>query len=216
MSVSSMIGHALTDEDGRFLSVDANFCEVLQMPSAELTACSLLDVTYREDRGHNIADLDRLRLTGEAFVIRKRYVRPSGKLVWVENHVSLFRDGLGPPRLIAASRELVGDDVARARARPLLRFEDLAPHLHAAFRDALVEALERHAAQGSFPLVGDTLSATSVDTLVRIANSLMEAYDETALDDDPATRKLIEAVLLHVGRRLTEGASALRFGTGAH
>ncbi|MCO6051728.1 PAS domain S-box protein [Mesorhizobium sp. RP14(2022)] len=106
MSDIAVFGHSLADQNGHLLSVDQGFSEILGLTPAALAGKHILDVTHDADRAGNEIQLRRLLTEGTPFTIRKRYVRPDGSLVWVENHVSLFPDGMGPQRLVALTRLL--------------------------------------------------------------------------------------------------------------
>lgn len=92
-------GHALTDETGRYISVDDGFCDIVQADQAAILGRSTFDLTAPADRSRTAAKLKRLRDAGQPFTIRKRYIRGDGSLIWVRNQVSLFREG-GSARIV--------------------------------------------------------------------------------------------------------------------
>jgi PAS domain S-box-containing protein len=101
-----LVGHALADDAGRFLSVDAGFSEIMAAPIASLVKRTVLSITAPDDRALTGARFDRLKLDDTPHLFRKRYLRDDGSLAWVENHVALLRDGLGPPRMIATITQI--------------------------------------------------------------------------------------------------------------
>lgn len=120
------VAHAITDLDGRFLSVDDSFCELLLRERHEVLGQTILDLTAGEYRPINAEKLDRLRKVGTSFVIRKAYLRGDGGMQPVENMVSLLRNGAGPSVLAATvtSQEAAPDAglvAGLAVARLLLR-----------------------------------------------------------------------------------------------
>lgn len=117
MSDFPVLGHSLTDQSGRFLAVDQDYSDIVGLSPAAISDKSILDITYEADRDGNDIQLRKLSTEGTPFKIRKRYVRPDGSLIWVENHVSMFRDGIGPQRLVAVTR-LIGQASAASGRVP--------------------------------------------------------------------------------------------------
>jgi PAS domain S-box-containing protein len=95
------VAHAITDIDGRFLSVDDSFCEILRRERHDVLGQTILNLTAEEYRPINAEKLDHLREAGTSFVIRKTYLRGDGGMQPVENMVSLLRNGAGPSVLAA-------------------------------------------------------------------------------------------------------------------
>lgn len=74
------------------------------------------DVTYPEDLPGNLALFERMATTDEGFVIEKRYVRPDGSSVWVQNSVSRVTNPDGSPRGggVAVSQDITARKEAEA------------------------------------------------------------------------------------------------------
>ncbi|MGA9856954.1 MAG: PAS domain S-box protein [Solirubrobacteraceae bacterium] len=93
------IGMGLVGLDGRWMKVNAALCEITGYSEEEM-----LSRTYREMSHFDPTSGDAERITellaGEiaSYQLEKRYVRPSGELVWVLVSVSLVRDAAGEPR----------------------------------------------------------------------------------------------------------------------
>jgi PAS domain S-box-containing protein len=104
--VMKLIGHVLADDAGRFLSVDTGFSAIMSAPITALVGRTIMEITVPEDRPDTAARIDWLRIAETPFTIRKRYLRDDGSLAWVENHVALLRDGVGPVRIIATITQL--------------------------------------------------------------------------------------------------------------
>ncbi|MCU0526044.1 MAG: PAS domain S-box protein [Elainella sp. Prado103] len=92
------IGISLVSPTGRFLKVNACYCELLGYSEAELLKLHFQDITDPADRE---ADLEGLRqlLTGEiqSFQMRKRYITKQGAIVPVYLNAALVRDENGQP-----------------------------------------------------------------------------------------------------------------------
>ncbi|HCU38410.1 MAG TPA: hypothetical protein DGT21_24225, partial [Armatimonadetes bacterium] len=87
------VGVCHVSMDRRFLRVNQKLCDILGYEHAQLMGLSLLDLTYPDDLGPDIAQFERL-LAGELheYTLEKRYVRSDGSPVWVEATVSAVRD----------------------------------------------------------------------------------------------------------------------------
>jgi PAS domain S-box-containing protein len=114
-------GIAQTDLEGRFVVVNRKYCEIVGYSEAELLERRMHDVTHPEDLPRNEAQFDQAVADGTDFVIEKRYVRKDGSVVWVNNSVTLVRDGAGRPQGILA---VVIDVTERRRAEEALQQAD--------------------------------------------------------------------------------------------
>jgi PAS domain S-box-containing protein len=135
------VAQCIADDDWRIIAVDDAYTELLGRPRDEILGRSPLEFTAPVDQAINDALLRRLSRDERAFRIIKRYVRGDGALQWVSNHVSTFRDGAGPRRILATceaqDESAAAGDVVRLRrdAVALLRTIGSAKH---AFGDDLI------------------------------------------------------------------------------
>ncbi|HSP36926.1 MAG TPA: diguanylate cyclase [Frankiaceae bacterium] len=97
------ISTALLAPDGRWLRVNAAFCELLGRTEDDLLAGSWKDITHPDDLEQDEALL-RLVLVGasDGHRLEKRYVRSDGAVVWVLRAVSLVRGVDAAPKLCIA------------------------------------------------------------------------------------------------------------------
>jgi PAS domain S-box-containing protein len=79
--------------DERFLRVNAAFAAILGRRPDELVGIAVAEVTHPEDAGlqPDLSDGANPR------TMRKRFVRPSGRTVWVEVNYAVVRDAAGNP-----------------------------------------------------------------------------------------------------------------------
>jgi PAS domain S-box-containing protein len=115
------IGMALVTLDGRMMKLNSALCELLGYPADEAMTLDLQTVTHPDDLA---ADLDlRTRLiAGEmpSYQLEKRYVRKSGRIVWVKLSVSMVLNDDGAPKhLIAQVQDLSAQRESEARYRLL-------------------------------------------------------------------------------------------------
>lgn len=101
-------GHVLIGTEGQLLNLDTGFCSIMHASPEDMVGRLVMDVTAPADREECTVAIDRLRRTGEPFVIVKRFMRDDGSLVWVRNTVSITVDG-GHPGLIMATIELIDE-----------------------------------------------------------------------------------------------------------
>lgn len=90
---------------GRFLHVNARFCEMLGYSPDQLKARAWADVTHPGDVGDDRAGVARLMATGEPHRREKRYLRADGSVLWASltvNRVALPGIRLHPGRHLRA------------------------------------------------------------------------------------------------------------------
>ena len=129
---NSAVGMALATLDGRFLEANPAYCSITGYSEHELGGQDLLSITHPEDRAPKRRQLRRL-LSGEvpSFIIVKRYLRKDGRVVWVQNSVSLLWDARGEP----ANLIVLTEDITERK-----RAEEERADLHARERAARVLA----------------------------------------------------------------------------
>jgi PAS domain S-box-containing protein len=92
------VGMAQTAPDGRFLKVNAKYCEMLGYKADEFAALTIYDVIYPEDLEEERVLIQRL-LEGEipAYSLARRCYRKNKTIVWTEVTASLVRKASGEP-----------------------------------------------------------------------------------------------------------------------
>ncbi|HEX8222812.1 MAG TPA: PAS domain S-box protein [Allosphingosinicella sp.] len=95
-------GFAQVDLTGRFTLVNDRFCEIAGRSRGELLALTLQEITHPEDLPANLVKFERAVADGTPFAHEKRYIRPDGSIVWVNNSVSVIRRRSGEPYGILA------------------------------------------------------------------------------------------------------------------
>ncbi len=86
-------GMALVTPEGRFLKVNASFCDMLGYTEKELLDTDLQSITFAEDRERGLAYAKRM-LSGEigSFKMEKRYVHKKGHIVWALLSAAAVKD----------------------------------------------------------------------------------------------------------------------------
>ena len=84
--------------DGKLISVNPAFCELLGYTEVELRSLSIFDITHTEDVPKT-QEVLRAMMAGEepGFRFDKRFIRKDGQLVWADVNVRLVRDQAGKP-----------------------------------------------------------------------------------------------------------------------
>ena len=113
------IGKALVSLDGRFLKINAAFCELLGYAERQMLDMDFQTITHPDDLQTDLDLLHRL-LAGEirSYQMEKRYRRSDGTIVWVRLSVSMVRDRDGRPKhFISQVQDLTAAQEAQSRYR---------------------------------------------------------------------------------------------------
>ncbi|MGA7325346.1 MAG: PAS domain S-box protein [Rhodomicrobium sp.] len=96
-------GIAITDLHGRFQCCNRAYSDMLGYTEDELRALDFPRLIHPEDRAANIVQISRiLARQASSFEIVNRSLTKDGRHLWVQKHVSLFRDTAGEPTGIMA------------------------------------------------------------------------------------------------------------------
>jgi PAS domain S-box-containing protein len=110
-------GIAQTDLSGRFVFTNERYREIVGRSEAELLQLRMQDITHVDDLAANLERFARLVEHGSPFAMEKRYVKPDGSIVWVQNSVSRIDDPDGTPQGTAAVTLDITERMAAERAR---------------------------------------------------------------------------------------------------
>ena len=94
------IGLVLADLEGRCLSANRAFCEMVGYTEAELKDLNFASLTHPDDLPENLA-LGKRLITGElpSFTYEKRYRHKQGHYIWTRLSASVVRDDTAQPQL---------------------------------------------------------------------------------------------------------------------
>lgn len=100
---SAAVGVAVLTPEAHFLEVNPTFSAITGYTLQELQRLDCASLTHPDDCARMRHALDTL-IAGQtaSFVIEKRYHRKDGRLIWVQNSVSLTRDQQGRPKQLIA------------------------------------------------------------------------------------------------------------------
>jgi PAS domain S-box-containing protein len=105
-------GLAQVDLTGRFSLVNDRFCEMVGRSRQELLATTMQAITHPDHLDENLPLFDGAVRDGTPYRVEKRYVRPDGSVIWVDNSVTVIRRPDGVPfGVLAASI-----DITRSKA----------------------------------------------------------------------------------------------------
>jgi PAS domain S-box-containing protein len=119
----TLVGIAQVDLGGRFVRVNPRYCEIVGRSEAELYRLRMQEITHPDDLPRNLPLFGQLTRGGPPFEIEKRYLRPDGSQVWVNNSVSALQDERGNPNsnfavvLDITERKQVEEALRMAKAR---------------------------------------------------------------------------------------------------
>ncbi|HEX5024865.1 MAG TPA: PAS domain S-box protein, partial [Agriterribacter sp.] len=108
-------GIAQTDTHGKFIAVNDKFCQLVGLSKKRLLQMSLPDVVYPEDLQSNMQLLKECIEEGKSFTVEKRYMKPDGSLVWVNNSMSLIKGADNQKFLTAVSIDITEAKKMEAR-----------------------------------------------------------------------------------------------------
>jgi PAS domain S-box-containing protein len=184
------IGMALVGLDGSWVEVNDRLCQILGRPRDELLAMSFQDITHPDDLDTDLGYADQL-LAGEIrhYEMEKRYLDPSGGVVWALLSGSLVRDDVGDPLYFIAQ---IMDISIRKRA--LLALERTSGELERSNAD-----LQRYAAVAAHDLRSP---------LATIAGSLQLLEDRHAAVLDETGREVLD-IAQRITEQMTETVDAL-------
>ncbi len=111
-------GFAQVDTSGVFTLVNDRFCEIVGRSRDELMHLKMQQITHPDDLVRNIPMFERAVRDGTPYTLEKRYVRPDGSIVWVNNSVSVIRREGGEPYGVLA---VTIDITDRRRSEAALR-----------------------------------------------------------------------------------------------
>lgn len=95
------IGMALVSPDGKFVQVNHAFCDLVGYEQEELLNLNLEAITHPEDIAKDRAHIKEMEANKiRSYEIEKRYLRKDGRIVWVQNTVSVSRDATDGQRQI--------------------------------------------------------------------------------------------------------------------
>jgi PAS domain S-box-containing protein len=203
---NAAVGLAFTDPSGRFVRVNQAFCALTGYAEHELYAQTYLAITHPDDRETNLA-LTRQALEGgrHHFVHQKRYVHKSGGTVWVQNSVTLVRNGAGE---LLNAVGLVEDISERKHAEAALAESETR---YRRLVEDSPDAIVLH--DGQHILYGNPAAARlfgTDDPAQLVGRPVLEAIDP---EDHPQVVRRIRAIL-DAGLYTTAGISRLRHASG--
>jgi PAS domain S-box-containing protein len=177
-------GMALVAPDGRFLDVNPALCQLLDRDRDALLACTFAKITHPDDIDDSVQQLRRA-LAGEIDTYRqtKRYLLPSGGIVWGLMTFTITRDASGAVQhFITQIEDITGRVTAEGEldrcAAHIQAFSQRDPVTgllnHRAFVDALDAQLSAIDVSGA-PLTVLLVTLEDASTFSAIADGLVRA-----------------------------------------
>jgi len=180
--MTSQIGMALCNREGRYVRVNPAFCDFLGYTSEELLSMRYHDVTHPDDLGLNV-DSRAALFEGrrETFQMEKRYVRKDGRPVWALMVVSVIRDRAR--RVVMSIGQMLDIDSLKHTEAALLRSKRALRAL-SSHQDARLEMERKHIAQEIHDEMGQLLTAIKMDI----------ALTRSHVTQSPAAGALLESM----------------------
>ena len=168
---------------GQLQLVNQRYCDIVGRPRDEVLGLRVQDLTHPDDVPANLALWQRMIDTGEGFTIEKRYLRPDGALMWVNNRITLLLDADGAPQSCIA---VVQDITERKRTEAALL--------------QLTETLEQRIAERTRELTAANRRLTGEIEERRQAESLLEreqAFSDRLIESSTEAIVAIDTELRH-------------------
>ena len=125
MVYQSAAGFARMDLNGKFTLVSDHFCTISGRTRNELLKLGIQDITHPDDFAASAQQMNEVATHGTPITIEKRYIRPDGTSVWVNNSATLIRREDGSPhQVLAVSLDVTTrrkSDIALKRASERMR-----------------------------------------------------------------------------------------------
>ncbi len=188
------VGIALTDLDGRIRSANQRFSDIVGRSAEQLVELRDEEMTHPED-AEGTADAFRRSASGESSQHEKRYVRPDGTAIWVNQTLSsvIGTDGR-PEHSVTVVQDITDRKRAEAELREAVQARDEFLSIASHELRTPVTALElnltsilplarsgRLATDGQEKLAGKLeRAARQVDRLSTLINSLLDVTRITA------------------------------------
>ncbi|SFR98219.1 PAS domain S-box protein [Sphingomonas jatrophae] len=96
-------GFAQVDLTGRFTLVNDRFCAIAGRSREDLLGLTMQAITHPQDLAGNVEKFERAVRDGTSYTHEKRFVRPDGTTVWVNNSVAVIRRADGTPYGVLAA-----------------------------------------------------------------------------------------------------------------
>ena len=111
------VGVAHLDREGRWIRINARFCELTGYSREELMQLTVDDITHPLDRERDSAARGAMMAGDvESSVAEKRYLRKDGSVIWVNTTRSTIRDASDQPEFfVAVVEEITARKEAEAR-----------------------------------------------------------------------------------------------------
>ena len=194
------VGIVQVDTSGRFLLINQRQCEILGRSRADILGRRMVEFMHPDDQEDNLRRLSELVATGQAYISERRYLRPDGSEIWVNNHVSLVRERPGRPAYLIA---VVQDISERKRAEAeLLRLNE---QLERRVREeiAKLEVAQAQLTQAQrLEAVGKLTGGVAHDfnNLLQVISANLEMLGSAVENADPSFRRYHEAATEGVRR----------------
>lgn len=121
----SAAGFAQVDLEGKFMLVSDQFCKLTGWTREQLLNLKMQDITHPDDRARNMPLFHATVAHGTPFTIDKRYVRPDGTHIWINNSVALIKTNDDRPyRVLAVTIDITArrkSELALKRASESMR-----------------------------------------------------------------------------------------------
>lgn len=128
------LGVMFLDAQGRVVEVNPQLAQMLERPAAQLLQSTWAEISHPEEQAENGREIARL-LSGELAVSRRalRLLRGDGGMLWVRVHLTVLRDGEGPPTRLAGAVEDITEHLRLEESQRALHQAEVASRAKSEF-----------------------------------------------------------------------------------
>ncbi|MHB8286566.1 MAG: PAS domain S-box protein [Caulobacteraceae bacterium] len=145
-----LMGFCVAEIDGNIIDADRAYLQLHGLGSVNPVGRNLVSSTHPDDIPQALRITGHVASTGTPQVYRQRSLKETGEVMWVENRVSLLREG-AKPRLLIACRALDFGDLAPAAERN----KTFKPHAIADYVANLNEGLQMVSLEAGLSITAD-------------------------------------------------------------
>lgn len=104
------VGIAMLDAEGRWLSVNRRFCDIVGRSEAALLSTDFQSITHPDDLAIDVAQAEAVATGGlPRYAMEKRYLGPDGAIIWVRLHVGRIDATATTPMRFVSVIEDIGE-----------------------------------------------------------------------------------------------------------